>query len=541
MRMIIRGFVVALCFVLLSQDAMAWGPKARQSIVLAALQLARREVPDAFKAGDVNYEENLMRGAIAGVEILREGVPLNSDLQTIDAVGSEIQLLREARLRGAGSHFAYRMGVLSALVADVVLPHGFAFDEKEAILQEKIRADIEDHVREFSYSPTKRNYHYVQSPRLFFDARRSFYDDDRLLIADEYTRGRGYKGFLSEASPEYFDRAINAVVDVWYTVFREEDGPTDVKPSSRQLSLYYIDEIGYLLDVMESMEYADRAYRVFREVNPDFWLAYVRIGDLFYAFDTKESRLRAVQEWQIAQIVPGEARRIASERLGEHFIGEGERLYRHARSVDSLESDLPDALDAFENALQYDRTNGNAARRISETAVAIKERREDYELQQQFMNHAMKTIKEAERGRINKDFVGAFTSYNQALNLLDLISTEFKNVYALSRETSSSIRKDVKSVISEVLGAANDSIEQGDTQMLNNNFDEAIRYYSMVPAIVDVIPAEDGSIDEQRKMDLIDTANFSIRDAEMSKKRFEEAQALKVNPPKSSLFGGGNN
>lgn len=531
MRMIIRTSVLALCFALFAQDAMAWGPKARQAISLAALQLIRREVPEAFIAGEVRYEQNLMRGAVDGPDILRDVVPLYNDAQTIDAIGTEIQLLREARSRGAGSHFAYRMGVLAALVSDVVLPYGFSFDETEAVLQEEIRANLEEHVQRFSYSSSRRTYHYVRSPRLYFEAKRSFYRDDRLLISDEYARGSGYEGFLKEAGPEYFDRAIGAVADVWYTVFREEGGPTDVKPSSRQLSLYYIDEIGYLLDVMESMEYADRAYRVFKEVNPSFWLAYVRIGDLFYAFDTVESKLRAVKEWKIAQIVPGEARRWASKRLGEHFIGDGERLFRHAAGVDALESDLPDALRAFESALEYDRTNIKAARKISETSVAISERRERYDLQQRFLDYAMKAIKEAERSRMDKDFVGAFTLYNLSLNQVELITTDFRDLHASAREISSSVRKDVKSVISEVLDAANDSIAQGDTQMLNSNFVEAIRYYNMVPAIVDVIPAERGSIDEQRKQDLIDTAIGSVRDAQLGKKRLEDAQALKAAPP----------
>ena len=538
MRMTTKASILALCLSLFAQDAMAWGPRAHQAVALAALQLARRQVPDAFMAGDVNYEINLLQGAADGVGVVGDVVPLYNDAQTVDAVGSEIQLLREARVRGAGSHFAYRMGVLSALVCDVILPHGFAFDEEEAALQEKIRADLETHLNVYSYSPSKRTYHYVRSPRLYFEAKRPFYQDDRQLITNEYARDTNYDGFLRQAAPIYFERAINAVVDVWYTVFKEEGAITDVKPSSRQLSLYYINEIGYLLDVMESMEYAERAYQIFREVNPDFARAYIDIGDLFYAFDTEESRLRAVKEWQIAQIVPGETRRLASQRLGEHFIGEGERLYALGDSVDALESDFPDALRAFESALEYDRTNNYAATQINRTSEAIRIRREKYDLQQRFLDYALKTIKEAERSRFDNDFVGAFTSYNQAAGLVELVTTDFKNIYASARETSSTIKKDIKSVIKQVLDTANNSIEDGDTEMLNSNFDEAIRYYNMVPAIVDVIPAEPGSIDEGFKQDLVDTAVGSIRDAQLGKKRQEEAAALRANPPKKGLFGG---
>ena len=520
-----RTAAVALCVVIFTQDAMAWGPQARQAIALAALQLVRREVPDALKAGQSNYEEDVMLGAVDGPKIFGDHLPLNNDSQTVDAVGSEIQILREARVRGAGSHFAYRMGVLSTLVSEVILPYGFSFNEEEEALRDRIRADLDEHVSVFTYSPLRRPFYYVRSPRLYFDAKRSFYHDDRQLIADEYTRGRGYDGFLAEAGPVYFDRAVNAVADIWYTVFREEGGPTDVKPSPRQLSLYYIDEIGYLLDVMGSMEYADRAYRVFKEVNPTYWLAYLEIGDLFYAFGTPEGKLRGVHEWKIAQRIPGETRRIASRRLGAHFIGEGERLFRKSSGPEALESDLPDALRAFQQALEFERTNNEAARRISETSVAINERRQRYELQQTFIDNAMVIIKFAERSRMDKDFASAIQSYNQALNLVELIGTDFKSLHATARETSSTIRKDIKSVISEVLDTANIAIERGDTQMINSNFDEAIKFYGSIESIVNVIPSEKNDINEQRKGDLIDTANVQIREAELAKKRQIEAQS----------------
>ena len=106
-----------------------------------------------------------------------------------------------------------------------------------------------------------------------------------------------------------------------------------------------------------------------------------------------------------------------------------------------------------------------------------------------------------------------------------MITADFKNIYATARETSSSIRKEIKSVISEVLDYANDAIEDGDEEMLNRNFDDAIKHYSTVPTIVGVIPADPNSIDEQRKQDLIDTAMGQIAEAQLEKKRLEEAQA----------------
>lgn len=528
--MMLRIAALLLCGLIVAPDAAAWGPRARKAIALAALQLVRREAPDAFIAGDVRYEQDLMRGAVDGSDAISQENPLNNDFQTVDAIGSQIQLLREARARGAGSHFAYRMGVLSAVIADVMLPYGFAFTESEEVLRDQVREDIEAHVNEFSYSSTKRTFYYVRSPRLYFEAKRSFFHDDRELVANEYARGQGYEGFLSQAAQAYFQRSIEAVADVWYTVFREKGGPIEVKPSSRQLALYYIAEIGYLLDVMKNMDYANRAYGVFKEVEPTYWMAYVQIGDLFYNVGTEEARTRGVDEWKIAQRVPGEARTLASRRLSDHFIGEGERLFLKSEGIDAQESDLPDALRAFQHALEFDRTSDAAARRISETSVAINARKQQFEMQQKFIDNANGIIKFAERSRLDQDFGGALLSYDQALLLVDLITTDFKDLSEAAREMSSSINKEKKSVISDVLDAANEIIEKGDQQMIVNNYSEAIKLYRMVEPVVSVIPGAEGSINAQRKMDLIDTANGQIADAESGLKRAQESQTQQEKP-----------
>ena len=80
-------------------------------------------------------------------------------------------------------------------------------------------------------------------------------------------------------------------------------------------------------------------------------------------------------------------------------------------------------------------------------------------------------------------------------------------------------------MISEVLDTASDTIERGDGKMLDTNYDEAINFYQLVERIVDVIPAEEGSINEQRKQDLIDTANGQISEARLEKKRRADALA----------------
>lgn len=510
---------------------MAWGPEGRQAISMAALQLARRKAPDAFLAGETSYEADMLRGAVDGVDVIRDQVPLNNDFQAVDAIYSQIQILRDARRRGAGSHFAYRMGVLSALVSEVMLPYGLIFDEDDRPMRNQVVADLEERVSSYYFSANKYDYHYVRSTKLYFDEKRVFQREDRILLAGDYESGRGQRGFLSEAGPVYFQRAVDAVADVWYTVLRIEGDAMDVIPSNRQMAKYYIDEVGYLLSVKKNMEYAGRAYRMFSEVNPGFGTAYVEIGDLYYGFGEGEGMARGVEEWKIAQRIPGDPRRMASQRLSKHYIGEGETFFRKSAGPESEESDLTDALRAFQFALEYDRTNQVAAKRISETSVAISERREQFDLQQKFIENAMGIIKHAERSRMEKDFGGALTSYNQALMLVESVSADFKDLHMAARDTSSDVKKELKSVVTEVIGAANESIEKGDNAMLSSNYDDAIKFYSAVRTIVSVIPGERGSINAQRRNELVETAETQIDEAELQRKRQEERKRTKDAPP----------
>lgn len=556
-RVALSSFSALLFALVAVHDAAAWGPRARQSIALAALQLTRQKAPDAFTAGDINYEADLMRGAQDGISALGDEVPLNNDEQAIDAVYAQIQVLREARMNGAGSHFAYRMGGLAALVSELMQPYGLTFTESDMVLGDRIESDLEDHLDSFRFNPRQEKYHYIQNARLYFGNLRSFYQADKQMIADDYARGRGYYGLLSDAGAKYFERAVHAATDVWYTVLHTEGSPSDARASTRQMAFYYIDEVQYLLTVRKNMTYAERAYDLFQRYNPGLPMAYIQIGDLFYQYgsdlassapedDTATqkradaARERGVEEWKKAQRIPGEPRDAASMRLAKHYIEVGERLYNRAQTPNGLETDLPDALKAFSTALEYDLDNDVAARRITETTVAINDRRDKYELQQKFIENALKAIKVAERATLNKNYSAAIDSYNQARMLVEQVTPDFKDLSANAKDVASRIRKDTKSVIADVFASANDSIEKGENAMLNGNIDEAIRYYSLVESILDAVPAEEGDINYQRKQEIIRTAQQHIDEAEIQRERQQNRPAAPAAPAAASILGNKN-
>jgi len=523
-----------------STSAFAWGPRARQAIALAAVNLARQ----SMKTSDVSYEADILRGAADGVSALGGNFPLSNDDQAIDAVGLEIIILREAIRNGGGSHAAYRLGGLAALVSELMVPYGLVYEEGDRELAAEIEKDLEDHVALFAFSPTHPTYRYLTNHRLYFEERRTFYKPDMEIIADDYRRGTGPRGLLRSAVRAYFDRSIEAVTDVWYTTLVIEPGTREYRASNRQMAYYYISEIEYLLGVKQNPKFAERSYELFQRYNPGLPMALIEIGDAFYTLGVEVEKSggaesfqraqtikrRGVEEWQKAQRIPGESRVAAAQRLAKHFIDEGERLYAKGLSPEGKDTDLPDALEAFKTALEYDLQNDVAASRVTETTEQITARRNRHELEQRFLEQASAAVKSAERSAVTKDFGAALSSYSQAINALGQVTADFKDLNDRARDEMNKINTAVKQVISDVYASANEAIEKGDAALINSNVDEAVRFYSSVETIVDVVPAEEGTPNASKKQDMINAAQSKIDEAEIQRKRMQQQQQQQAAP-----------
>ncbi len=522
-------FAVLCCAVAACGSAAAWGPQARQAIAIASINLVRQ----SFTASEIVYEADVLRGAADGVAALGDEVPLNSDAEAIDAVALQIIVLREAIRNGPGSHAAYRLGGLCALVSEIMVPYGLVYDQDERELAGIIQGDLEDQIASLAYSPKHPDYVYILNHELYFQDRRSFYNPDKEIISDDYARGKGKNGLLRSASKTYFDRSIEAATDVWYTVLHIEPGAKEWRPSNRQMASYYVSEIKYLLGQKKNFGASQRAYELFLKYDPGLPMSLLAIGDAYYGLGTEQGKLRGVEEWDKAYQVPGEARAAASRRLAKHYIEDGTHYFQRARTPEGEDTDLPNALVAFTKALRYDLSNKVAAASVTDTTKAIGDRKEELETQQTFFESAITFVAAAERSAGEKDFSGALTSYRQALNALEQVTPMFKVLSEDARDESGKINNAVKQVISNVYASANDSFEKGNAALLENNVDDAVRFYSNIASILEVVPAEEGSPNAQKKKSLVEEADTKIAEAEVHRKRLEQQKAAPAaGPPK---------
>ncbi|MEQ1841677.1 MAG: hypothetical protein ABL994_14820, partial [Verrucomicrobiales bacterium] len=370
---------VVLTLVIAIGPASAWGPRAQRTITGMAIQVIQSKYPGTFRPGDSDYTRDVLMGAEAGWSVIAKSLPINSDAEAIQAVASEIELLRDVRSFGAGSYFAYRLGALSSLIADIMLPYGLAWDETDEGMKAKIDLDIEENLNAYRYTSSSTERTLILNSSEYFNAQMHFYHDNKMIVADDYKRGRGYNGLLKQSSKAHFEAAISAVSDAWYTILTAES-KTKSSKTSDLLARYFVDEIAYQLGEKRNFHQAGVIYENLETLSSSNPLFFDEIGDLYYAFDTKESAERSVKEWKSAFELGGENREAVSKKISDHFLREGREYLELAAEKGAGETELPSALAAFKEALQYNRTSDEAADLIQDTNLKIKERDERREM-----------------------------------------------------------------------------------------------------------------------------------------------------------------
>ncbi len=527
---------LGLCLALCATDALAWGPRARKAIGMAALQSIREEFPGVFRAGEASYDADILRGAETGLDIIYAAAPIHSDEQAIAGVSNQIQLLRAAKQAGAGSYFAFRMGALSALAANLVEPFGVAFSDEDRSLGQRVDSDMEATLERFSVTPKAGKYEYMRDVAVYFAAKRTFYPDDLAIIADDYKRGNGAKGFLAQAGQSYFERSVEAARDTWFTVLRPAGDTDDLEPSPDALAAYFVDEIRYLLEVRKNPREADRAYENFAKVEGvDKRLDYETIGDLYYASgesaNNDSSRERGVREWQLAQGKPGPQRQRSSSKLAKHYISQGEVWFRRSDSPEATDTDLEEALRSFQRALEFDRANDIAADRINETTIAIAERREAFNMQTGFIERALGIGQEADKLRVESQFEQAISNYNTALSVLETVDTRFRQLSETAKAETNKIDKSIKEIVNQMLDSADKLIEEGEGLVQTNRFSDAVAKYGAVNTVVAAIPDSAGGANAKRREDVIKRSQDKIVEAEAAEKDFKAKQEAAKKAP----------
>ena len=207
-----------------------------------------------------------------------------------------------------------------------------------------------------------------------------------------------------------------------------------------------------------------------------------------------------------------------------HYLEEGEAYLELSSRPGAEETDLNNALNAFERALHYDRTSSVAAELIQDTHVAIRERGERLEVTLNIIATGERIHEEANRYREARDFANAISTYRQSIGFFEAIDDEFRDQANTAREKIRSLRREISDVINEVLDSASQKIDEGDRAREMKQYDEALGHYSRVSSIVAVIPEDESPTILRDKQDVVALADRKIEEANVERLRFEQAQ-----------------
>lgn len=503
-------------------EAGAWGPNAQKSIVATAFQVLSHLYNNPFKSVDISYEAEVLKGAVNYQSELA-GTPLGTRAEAINAIGTEIQILREVRQYGVGSYFSYRMGVLAGLVSDVMLPFTFEFDAQSQRLLEQINEDVDSHLKHYQMSSRPKHLEYIRNPAMYFRERQQFFNDARTIILADYQIGRGYEGYMTKGGQVFFENAVVSVADSWYTVLRAEGDSSDIDPSAKSVIAYFVSEVEFLLDERKNMLEAGKAYRRLSALNPNDQSVIERVGDAYYGFGTEEARERAVQEWDAALAMNGPYRKRILGKLSQHYLEKGRTLYDLASNPDAPPETLQLALGAFTRALEYNRSDDEAANLINETQVAIAERNERQQLAIETVAAGEAVLREAESSFLSDQNEDALANYEKAVLVFQQVTPEFKEQAQAAKDGIDTANRNISRIIRRVLDQAQDMIDEGDRMVEDKNFDEAISRYTGVETILKVVPDQEGP-DAEQKQKLIDEALGKVDDAQRAKVQYEELQ-----------------
>ncbi|MCC6699201.1 MAG: hypothetical protein IT365_26490 [Candidatus Hydrogenedentes bacterium] len=516
---------------LFSFQAAAWGPTAQESIVATALQVLSQLYENPFRGTDVSYEKDVIRGAhVDRAEVLSK-LSLKDRQSVINAIGTEIQLLREMRKYGVGSYFSYRMGVLACLVSDVSLPFAFESNPESRRLLALVEEDIDAHLKTFEMTSRPEHLEYVRNPVNYFKERSATHRDAKILIAADYAKGDAYNGYLKKGGQNFFETAVVSVADAWYTVFRTEGDSTDIAPSSQARTWYLVNEIQFLLTQKKNFLEAENVYRQLTAITANDQDVYERVGDAFYAFDSKEGRERGVQEWDAALSMSGKSRQRIQGKLAKHYLDLGEEYFNLTiNNPDAPTDSLQQALDSFTKSLEYDRSSDDAVKRINETQVAISERNERLQLAVQMVANGESVLKEAEGSALADQNEEALAKYEKAILVLNQVSSEFKEQASAAKDGVENANRAISKIIRKVLDQAQEQIDQGDQLVEDKSFEEAKNRYSSVETILKVVPEREGP-DAEQKHKLLEESKTKIGDAERAKVQYEELQKSQAAQP----------
>jgi len=463
----------------------AWGPGAIESISVAALQAVRRSYGDAL-AGN---ERAVVAGSQLPAEVIMDHhVRTGSVADPVAAVGREINVLRDVARLQFTEYAAFRFGVLGRITAEIMTPFGFPKDDMERALKATLDDDIETMLHRLRYQYEKRRT--VHSPSIYFEERTRFLENGRRYIAADYERGVGYGGYARRSVPGYYNGAVSAVADVWFTILRDvqttqtskrkfvplPSEPTKLYSSKGLLVDYFVDEVVYFIEKSDP-KLIEESYHFFSQFNqkPSSEKPYERLGDAFLAAGNGP---RAVAEYRKGWRLAPEWTELR-DKIVRYYLTVGQKHLDSRKRGDY--DPLKEALATYEALLEVDPASqlGNTKRQETEERIEARERRHQRAIE--LLNVGRTVVLEAQELEHEGKLAEAITLYKNAIAMFNSVTEEFEDERGEAESGASDAETSIENVFSAAVASGEQLIASAQQRELEGNWQGAIREYDAVP------------------------------------------------------------
>ncbi|MCH7960253.1 MAG: hypothetical protein IID08_08985 [Candidatus Hydrogenedentes bacterium] len=381
-----------------SGPAHAWGPSTQISIVTTSVHVLSqdRQIPL------LRLELYVLEGARISETELKALYP-NFDLNPIGTAEREIYLLQSVRGRRVDAYFAYRLGTLGKLVARLSAPMSSARPD----LRQQYSRDTDLHIRgaEIKTSPRTLVDSQAYLTLLVHDATAQ---DDTIIV--DYSSGMGFEGLARASLSIDVSRAVDAVADVWFTIFVSDVQAINV--SVAHIRDYSLAALEYFLN-HDKLTEADEMYGKVTSLGVMTSDLRKEIGDAYFDtghFEDAMEHYRLVLEKE-----PG--RRDVVVKIAGYYGILGEEAASEGR--------LEDARNAYAAALNADVLDMDAQRKLRKAGARLLAR--DQRLMDARVNILAARDKEveAEGVALGRNFAEAISLLREAESRYASVNDEF--------------------------------------------------------------------------------------------------------------------
>jgi len=398
MKRLLTIAAVAVMLAAWTSPAWAWGQRTRVSIVTTAA----RVVSKGSGANLVRLERDIRDGAAISPSELVALIPVAAG-NPLGAIEGEMYLLQAVSGGRVDPYFAYRLGVLGNLVAQVTAP----LADSDPTVRDVYYSDVESVIEKVQLRPAKRA---QVDPGSYLLEVRAEADERRELILTDYRAGLGFKGTAGAAVSEDASRSVNAIADIYQAILVSRVSSANISPS--QIRDYAVRAIQFYIKRGNDAE-TEAAYNRLMTLNVATVDLQKQIGDMFYDAGKYE---RAMAEYR-AVLALDPARRDVTERIAAYYVKMGDDALADER--------LEDARDAFTNALSADKLHPTAQSKLLESEKMISERDARLASSREALEAGDLKVSEAEQRAFRRDYGGAIGLLYEAQLAYNSVTEEF--------------------------------------------------------------------------------------------------------------------